>query len=86
MILPSYRNNATTTGNPAWVTGVNGKALKLNGTTQYATVPDNASLDITGAITLSAWIKPEKVATQYIIKKAIGDQQMGMNLAFRVVD
>ena len=77
----SFANNATTTGNPTWVTGVNGQALKLNGTSQYATVPDNVSLDITAAITLAAWIKPEKLATQYIIKKAISGSTNGYELS-----
>ncbi|WP_242918056.1 LamG-like jellyroll fold domain-containing protein [Pontibacter liquoris] len=65
-----YKNKATTVGNPTWVTGVSGQAVKLDGTAQYATVPDNTSLDITNSITLAAWIKPEKIATQYILKKA----------------
>ena len=65
-----YKNKATTTGNPTWVAGISGQAIKLDGATQYATVPDNASLDITGSITLAAWIKPEKAATQYVLKKA----------------
>jgi large repetitive protein len=66
-------NNGTTVGGPTWVssqTGL-GLALNLNGTSQYATAPDSASLDITSAITLAAWVRPEKVATQYLIKKAI---------------
>ena len=29
-------------------------------TGDYATVPDSASLDISGAITMAAWVKPEK--------------------------
>ncbi|HSI76545.1 MAG TPA: fibronectin type III domain-containing protein, partial [Lunatimonas sp.] len=37
-----YGNNAITTGNPTWIEGVNGTALRFNGTNQYATVPDNA--------------------------------------------
>lgn len=64
-------NNATITGTPTWVTGTDGLAIRFNGSSQFATVPDNPSLDITGPITLTAWIKPEKTATQYIIKKAV---------------
>ncbi len=33
-------------------------SLSLNGTTQYVTVPDENSLDITGNLTLAAWIRP----------------------------
>jgi Concanavalin A-like lectin/glucanases superfamily/Bacterial TSP3 repeat len=50
-------------------------ALAVDGTSgappaDYALVPDHASLDITGAITLAAWIKPEQRATQDLFKKA----------------
>lgn len=66
-------NDATITGGPTWVAGKPGQALKLNGTSQYATVPDNNSLDMTTAITMAAWVKPEKIGTtQNIIKKTIG--------------
>ncbi len=64
-------NNATLLGNPVWVDGVRGQALSLNGSTQYCTAADNASLDISNAITLAAWIKPEIQNTQYLIKKAL---------------
>ena len=64
-------NNGTILGNPTWVTGQHGQAIRFDGTGDYATVPDSASLDISGAITMAAWVKPEKVATQYLIKKAV---------------
>ena len=46
--------------------------LAVDGVTpfDYALVPDHASLDITGAITLATWVKPELVATQDVMKKA----------------
>lgn len=64
-----FGNNGLTQGGPLWDTGVAGTALKLNGTNQYASVPDAASLDITQAITLAAWIRPEKLASQKVITK-----------------
>lgn len=76
-----YANQGQTVGNPTWVSGVDGQALMLNGTSQYATVPDNSSLDITGSITLAAWIRPEKVATQYILKKATQSSTNGYELS-----
>ena len=70
----SFGNDGNITGSPTWVTGkVGSYALSLSGTGQYAVVPDSNSLNIgTNNITLSAWVKPTKTATQYIIKKAIG--------------
>ena len=47
-----------------------GQAISLNGTTQYASVPDASSLDLTTGMTLAAWIRPGAAATQDLIKKA----------------
>ena len=63
-------NDGILSGNPTWVTGQIGGALHLDGTGDYALVPDDPSLDITGAITIAAWVRPEKQATQYLVKKA----------------
>ena len=66
----SYVNNATVIGSPAWATGkVGGYALDLDGTSQYAVVADNASLDLTDGITIAVWIRPELYGTQDIIVK-----------------
>ncbi len=64
-------NNGTILGNPTWVAGQHGQAIRFDGTGDYATVADNASLDISGAITMAAWVKPETAATQNLIKKSI---------------
>ena len=69
----TYGNNGTISGSPTWVAGVAGLALDLDGSGDYALVPDDASLDIENEITLAAWIKPQKVATQDIVKKLVGN-------------
>ena len=74
-------NNGTITGNPTWVAGQHGQAIRFDGTGDYATVPDSASLDITSAITMAAWVKPEKTGTQYLIKKAIINGTGGYELS-----
>ena len=51
-------NNVTFVGTPDLAAGQSGGAISLNGTTQYGTTPDEASLDIANQITLAAWIKP----------------------------
>jgi Concanavalin A-like lectin/glucanases superfamily len=48
-----------------------GTALHFNGTSQYVRVADSSSLDITGAITIAAWVKPETVRLQAVVKKAV---------------
>ena len=74
-------NNGTPTGAPTYVAGQVGQALSLNGTTQYATVPDAASLDLTTGMTLSAWIKPGLGATQDVLKKATNGSVNGYELS-----
>jgi hypothetical protein len=64
-----YHNNGLLFNNPQRVAGIKNRALLLDGTNQYAAVADNSSLNITSAITLMAWVKPEKVGNQYIINK-----------------
>ena len=34
-------------------------------------VSDANSLDITGDITIAAWVKPEEIETQDVVKKAV---------------
>jgi hypothetical protein len=63
-------NHGAIQGAPTWVAGVRCLALDLNGTTDHALVPDNSTLDISAAITLAAWIRPEAGGTEYILKKA----------------
>jgi len=64
-----------------WTTGTLGGALDFNGSTDYVLVADDPALDITEAITLMAWVKPNKVATQYFFKKAISGGTDGYELA-----
>ncbi len=40
------------------VSSSNDSALTLNGTSQYATTPDNSALDISTTLTLAAWVNP----------------------------
>jgi N,N-dimethylformamidase beta subunit-like, C-terminal/Domain of unknown function (DUF4082)/Concanavalin A-like lectin/glucanases superfamily/Bacterial Ig-like domain/Bacterial Ig domain len=55
----SSANNAGTISGASWSTaGMFGGALSFNGTNNWVTVADSASLDITGALTMEAWVKP----------------------------
>ena len=51
-----YGNNGTNNG-ADWVSGDFGWALEFNGTSDYVDCGNDASLDITDAITISAWVK-----------------------------
>ena len=54
----SNANNGTTTGNPAWTSGALSNALSLNGTTQYASIPDSPSLSLGSQQSVEGWMKP----------------------------
>ena len=50
-------NDGTLINGPVWTTGQVDGALSFDGVNDYVEVPNSPSLDITGAITLSGWIK-----------------------------
>ena len=56
-----------------WVEGISGKALFFNGKDSYVEIPDSPNLNITGELTLEAWIKlehsPAGSGIQRIIRK-----------------
>jgi hypothetical protein len=70
-------NNAGLIGGPGFVTGKSGLALQLNGSGQYASVPDNDTLDPGGSLTLAAWVRPEQSGTQDLVKKAVFNSPTG---------
>ncbi len=74
--------DGTIYNSPSWVNGQRGNALQFNGTNQYVSIPDNASLDSFTAITLEAWVKlgdnptyPDHPGGRYatIVGKSIDD-------------
>jgi len=50
-------NNGTVIGNGTWVPGMIGQALQFNGTSTYVDCGKGASLNLTDAVTVTAWIK-----------------------------
>ena len=50
-------NDGTINGAPLWIEGPFGKALQLNGTSDYVDCGNAESLNITDKVTLSAWVK-----------------------------
>ncbi|MFL6538173.1 MAG: LamG domain-containing protein, partial [Chthoniobacterales bacterium] len=65
-------NEGTFNGTPAYGPGEVGQGFSFNGTDQYVQVPGSASLDITGSITVDAWVKPNnfsqfrEIASKYV--------------------
>ncbi len=73
-------NHGALVGTPSWTTGVAGAALAC-GSGRYAVVPDDLTLDIRNAITLVAWVRPQRVETAYLVKKARQGAGNGYELA-----
>jgi Concanavalin A-like lectin/glucanases superfamily/Carboxypeptidase regulatory-like domain/Viral BACON domain len=53
-------------------------AYSFDGQSSYIAVPDSPTLDITGPITIAAWIKPTVASGTYIVTK--GDPTVGGNV------
>lgn len=58
-------NNGTATHTTWTATGKYGGALRLNGTSSRVTIPDSASLHLTHAMTLEAWVNPATVSNAW---------------------
>ena len=73
-------NNATTRGSMTTGDQVAGKtdgALSFDGTDDYLEVADSTSLDITGAITIQAWVKIDSYPTEWNLIAVKGDTSTG---------
>src|SRR5215831_596866 len=58
----SANGNSGTAANTTWAaTGKYGKALSFNGTSSLVTIIDAASLHLSSALTLEAWVNPTTV-------------------------
>jgi large repetitive protein len=73
-------NHGSVDGNVQWTQGVEGAALLLGGDS-YARVANHPSVDITGPITVAAWIRPQTRGTQDLVKKAIHNGVDGFELS-----
>ncbi len=51
-----HENDGTLRGNPQWVSGCSGSALKFDGVRDYVEVPHSATLIVTQELTVMAWI------------------------------
>ena len=73
----SGNNNTGTLSNATWTTsGKSGKALSFNGTNSIVNIPDAASLNLTSAMTLEAWVYPtaaDNVWRTVLMKEVAGE-------------
>ena len=62
-------NNGAISG-ATWTAGKYGQALSFNGASNYVGVASSSSLQITGTITLEAWVKTSDINKQAVITKS----------------
>ncbi|WP_265522666.1 LamG-like jellyroll fold domain-containing protein, partial [Oerskovia flava] len=67
-------------GGVSWVPGVAGAAVSLDGSTGHVLVPDGEALDVSGSMTVAAWVRPDSARTQYVVKKAAQGSTDGYEL------
>ena len=61
---------------PSWVFGMTGKALRFDGTNDWAEVPDAPDLRLPSSFTVEAWIMPSQLGrTQAILSKDQGSSK-----------
>ncbi len=78
-------NDATLVGTPTWqAAGRFGNAISFNGIDQSLTVPDpaNNSLDFTQSYTLSAWVQPSAIHTDYRAAIAKANSTVGLGPSY----
>lgn len=68
--LSGWGNGANLLGGVTSTPGIKGYAVNFDGSTGYGSVSDQAALDATTSLTLSAWIKPQAQGAQDIISRA----------------
>lgn len=68
-------NNGTISGATWTTSGKYGNALSFNGSSNYVTVNDSASLDLTSGMTIEAWLKPNSLAdwNSVVLKEQTGN-------------
>ncbi len=80
-------NNGTLNGNTGYVDGLcAGRAFSFDGVDDFVEVPDSDSLDITGPITIDAWIRLDNTNTLNTIVSKGGNLggTYGLNYSFRI--
>ena len=71
----SGHGNDGTVAGATWAAGRFGRALDFDGVDDWVTVADATSLDLTGPMTLEAWVRPRAVSDwgAVLLKEAPGD-------------
>jgi PKD repeat protein len=61
----SGKGNSGVVSGATWTTGHSGGALAFDGSSDWVTVADSASLDLTSGMTLEAWVRPSALGASW---------------------
>jgi hypothetical protein len=75
-----FGNDGDFSGSPAWSAGVAGSAVEFDGNGERVLVPDAPALDLTEALTIAAWLRPNGVGTQDVVRKGRSKTDDGYEL------
>ena len=78
-------HDVTTTGAPAWVPGVTGTALQLDGSGQYAQT-SGPVLDTTGNFSVGAWVRLDRTGSWATAVSQDGDPSSAFYLQYSAAD
>lgn len=75
-------NTGTLTNGPVWTAGRTGQALAFDGLDDHARAASTRGLNLSSAITLAAWVKPDALSNFYsnvVVKGVSGQRGYGLN-------
>jgi hypothetical protein len=75
-----YGNHGTFVGDPQWVAGYDGDALEFDGSGDFLDCGEDPSLEISGAVSITTWIKVGDVG----IDHKVGGNQDGTNGGYKM--
>jgi hypothetical protein len=70
-------NDPTDVNSPTYGSGKIGNAVTYNGTSQYSTVSDDNTLDLSGDYTVSAWVKTSASGGVFFAKRNVAVSTVG---------
>lgn len=79
--VSGHDNHGAVMGNAEWNDGIVGGALKLDGIDDFVTIPNESQFDITGNITVSAWIRVKSFTKQWQAIVTKGDRAWRLHRA-----
>ena len=74
-------NHGTVMGGAKWTDGIIGGALQFDGTDDFVSIPNESNFDITGSITVSAWIRVESFTKPWQAIVTKGDRAWRLHRA-----